>query len=861
MHHPGCRLAKHILVILSISASQGAGQVHVFPYLQDFDSIIPPALPPEWTSSQNRSPGTNDFTTSSSSPHSSPHALLCTNAMVEQTATSPILDFTGFSPGVMTFYTRRSSTFGAKLVVEASLDGGRTFTLLVGDTIRFTGATAYVPSSCVLPPPLEGVGQVRVRWRIIPDESGATGTLRIDDITISVTTSFDLSITAFAASPSVAREGDEIVARGVVHNLGSRSAEGFSFLIYRDTDNDSIARPPELIHSTSSMLPLQPHDSISFVAPLGQLQPGIGPLIGVVECGPDEIRGNNLLFAPLNVGWRAGSIVVNEIMYTPAGSEPEWIELFNLREDSICVRTWSVSDAATSSRHSFAEVPLAVPPSGFIVLTRDSVELRHVYPIVTAPVIEVAGFPSLNNGGDAIVLFDDVGRLMDSLVYRPSWGGTAGGKSLERVDPALPSLDSSNWRTSTDSLGATPGNPNSIVALDYDLFPVSGTKVTYDATSVLVRVTIGNCGKLTPGPFRLMMYNDVNRDSTPGQDELVLQSADVQSPPRHDSVAVELRWDHPGPGMHSILAVVELAGDMRLANNSIMFTICVPVRVGTMMINEIMYSPLSGNAEYLEVVNTGNAAIGTYHWKIEVGAPGSMAPVTIDLSRVPVSLGAGEFLVIASDTAIFRQFGYLRDSDGRRRVAIGSTSLGLNNDGDYIAVREPGGSIVDSVAYSPSWHSSTVVDVRGRALEKIKPTGGSNDRRNWGTCVMASGGTPGKSNSIHTESLPAGSRLGCTPNPFSPDGDGRDDYTIVHFELPLQASVISIKIFDVRGRMIRRLSNLEPAGPTGDVVWDGREDDGRKARIGIYIIFLEAMDDQQGVLVEAKSIVVLGAKL
>jgi len=72
---------------------------------------------------------------------------------------------------------------------------------------------------------------------------------------------------------------------------------------------------------------------------------------------------------------------------------------------------------------------------------------------------------------------------------------------------------------------------------------------------------------------------------------------------------------------------------------------------------------------------------------------------------------------------------------------------------------------------------------------------------------------------------------------------------------------MNLKIFDARGRQVRRLSNNELCGPHGDVLWDGRNDEGRTARIGIYIVVLEAINEQEGTAFSFKTVVVLAGRL
>jgi hypothetical protein len=81
---------------------------------------------------------------------------------------------------------------------------------------------------------------------------------------------------------------------------------------------------------------------------------------------------------------------------------------------------------------------------------------------------------------------------------------------------------------------------------------------------------------------------------------------------------------------------------------------------------------------------------------------------------------------------------------------------------------------------------------------------------------------------------PAGFRLDRPrPQPMSATA-------LVPFELPTPAQVV-VRIFDLRGRVVRRLQQgrVYPAG-THAVAWDGRNDDGLRLPPGIYVLHLKA---------------------
>jgi len=70
--------------------------------------------------------------------------------------------------------------------------------------------------------------------------------------------------------------------------------------------------------------------------------------------------------------------------------------------------------------------------------------------------------------------------------------------------------------------------------------------------------------------------------------------------------------------------------------------------------------------------------------------------------------------------------------------------------------------------------------------------------------------------------------LHSAPNPFRAGGS-----TTIGFHLPA-ASPVSLKIYDVAGRLVRTLRDerMEPGRHT--VAWDGLDDDRRQAAAGVY---------------------------
>jgi gliding motility-associated-like protein len=79
---------------------------------------------------------------------------------------------------------------------------------------------------------------------------------------------------------------------------------------------------------------------------------------------------------------------------------------------------------------------------------------------------------------------------------------------------------------------------------------------------------------------------------------------------------------------------------------------------------------------------------------------------------------------------------------------------------------------------------------------------------------------------------------GVTNRFITPNGDGKNDFTVFKFDNP-RSSEVSAKIFDSRGRLV--IGSL-PAGPFLDsLMWDGKVN-GQVVPSGVYIYQLECED-------------------
>ncbi|MBI5020844.1 MAG: lamin tail domain-containing protein [Ignavibacteriales bacterium] len=843
-----------IFLFLTLFCSELKGQISQFPYLQNFDSVTPPVLPIQWTTTTNKSV-TGDFITTKSSPYSDSNAAISTNSTISQALISPLIDFSNKEADSLKFYERRSSSHNSGLLIEASTNGGITFDIPISDTLKNPGTTSYVLRKFRLSPSLNNQSNIKFRWRVIGNGTGTSGTIRFDDVLITALYNTDISIDYINIFPTFPIIGDSVVVQAILKNSGLQPVQNISVDFYEDKNHDSLPQPDEVFSSASTQKLLQPAETTAVQAIL--IQPLFGKewiFINAILTG-DQNLSNNLKKYTLSVGIPPSSVVVNEIMFAPDSPGPEWVELYNNYSDTVDLNGWKISNRYSSTKHLITNQNIQIPPNAYCVLTKDLNLFAAVHPDISATTLQINSLPTyfLNNTGDAVVLFDDRGAIMDSVYYFPSWNDSVG-NSLERIEPEVGSTDSTNWGSSKDSVGSTPGLQNYLTPLEYDLCIVNA----YAIDTTTIRVVVRNAGHQIAQNFSVSLYFDSNGDSIADASELISSHQIISPLIFKDSLAIDFTWNNLPPGKKILISIIDYPLDMRLTDNTIFFEIKNRFGKNVIAINEIMYQPKTGDAEYVELFNNGTDLVDLSEWRLTDFKDTNSSSKYV-ISNSSFVIGSGEFLVIAFDSSIYNRFSYLRDSN--YNVIIKDGCLSLNNDGDEIILSDLTGEIIDSVHYFPWWHNSDIEDVEGRSLERINPNLSSHDRRNWSTSANSLGGSPSFQNSLFTVTVPDNSSISFTPNPFSPDGDGYEDVTIIHYELHSSTATIRVRIYDLTGRLVRTLAENEPSGSRGDIIWNGYNDNKNRVRIGIYIVLLEALDSFGSTLSNVKSPLVVATKM
>ena len=528
-------------------------------------------------------------------------------------------------------------------------------------------------------------------------------------------------------------------------------------------------------------------------------------------------------------------VVVSEIMYHPpdvgqiVGDEFEFIELKNVGTEIVDLGGVSFADGI---EYTFP-AGTSIAPGGFVVLASNPAQFAAKYGFQPAGAYTGA----LNNAGERVALSQPGGAVFFEVTYADDapWPGAAdgGGFSIVPVDPfSNPDPnDPANWRASS-AIGGSPGEDDAAVSIapvyvnellahtdppqqdavelhnpNDETVNIGGWYLTDDADEPRkYRFPAGTT--IPPGGFLIVDEEDFN--PSPGVDpsfgfsavgdEVYLFSADetgTLTGYRHGySFAASENQVSFGRHVNSVGAemfVRQRASSFGQEN--------VGPRPSPVVISEIMYHPLEGSDEFLEITNISNGLIPLYDPLV----PQNTWQIDGLMYTLPqgIELAAGEvLLVVGIDPATFRtKYGIPGD------VQIVGPYIGLlSNAGERLELEEPDppnqdGEVpyieVDAVTYTDESPWPPQADGGGRSLQRTNLEVYADDPIYWQASPVV-GGTPGDrsltaSEEPVTEMIHAFELSAAYPNPFNPS-------TTLSFSVRASQPVRA-ELYDALGRM------------------------------------------------------------
>ena len=544
------------------------------------------------------------------------------------------------------------------------------------------------------------------------------------------------------------------------------------------------------------------------------------------------------------------SIVINELMADPTPTvglpNTEWLEIKNTGTVPVNLQNWRLGDQLGQS----GALPYFILQPDSLLIITSSPQLNSLSNYGTA--ISVSSFPSLDNDGDIIWIKSSNGMIVHAIHYNLSWYHNSvksgGGWSLEMIDSKNPCGGISNWTSTNSLIGGSPGKINSVSSNNLDKDPPELIRsYSIDSSSITL-------------VFNEPLDSNIaaNRIYYSAEPQVSISSCTVK-PPIFDEVVI--RFSRPlikdSCYFVSVSNLTDCEGNKIINPQKIKFAGTSIASKGDIVINEILFNPVSGAYDYVELYNNSSKSFDLSHlYLANRDVNGQVSSLTTIQSN-STTLFPKEYIVITENPDNLGLHYLVKEP----RHVVGITNLPtLPDDRGSILLLNEYGSIIDEVNYNSSWHYPLLDNTEGVSLERIKPSGSTQDPINWQSASRSAGyGTPGYQNSQYAEYIDAGSKLINCPEIFSPDNDGVNDIAIISYQMQSAGYNANVGIYTKQGLLVKHLINHQNISVNGHWKWDGLDDNNRELPTGPYIIMVDLFT-LDGKRIKYKSVVILAKR-
>lgn len=514
----------------------------------------------------------------------------------------------------------------------------------------------------------------------------------------------------------------------------------------------------------------------------------------------------------LTMSGPCGPVVISEVMYHPESTIPngEFVELVNVSDSAVDLSGWFLADLSEDWPDTLLGDQMQLQPGAYAVILEGdyNIESGAYCDLIPETALQLQVDDNLichylTDSGDTLFLIDSNGDTVNIM----GWDSDiAAGYSLEKVIPDDCTLPG-NWQVCLNQLG-TPGGPNSVAHRQVDLaLDTLEWQPGQPAGNFTVTATVTNSGLVAAGGQILA-----------GE----MLATDVPVLAVGENRAVSFNWEAPVGilGLHPLTISLIVAGDWNLSNNSLQTELLIDVSDLAVAINEIMYIPLSGEPEWVELVNTTASEINLKAWQLTDLSDEALLP---DGTLDPHGY------VVVTDDSLGGSNGWPQDIS----IIIVPALPTLNNDGDKVSLLDPDAGIIDEVDYR-----LLPITTEGRSLEKVHPAAPSQETTSWVVSPASQGHTAGQPNSVLITTDQ--SRLTLEPNPLQINLP--ESILSISYVTPFSSINLLLELYDLAGRRLATIFNEGPVPGSGAITWNARSLDPVRYRTGQYALRFHARD-------------------
>ena len=503
------------------------------------------------------------------------------------------------------------------------------------------------------------------------------------------------------------------------------------------------------------------------------------------------------------------SVLITEIMADPTPShglpEKEYLELFNPTSKAIDLKGYTLNYAQSS----VVFPAFIIQPDEYLIVCRENnVSFFEPY----GRVIGLEKF-SLLNGGTTLALSDPSGQLAFKVSYSSDWyaEGRDQGYSLEMIDVSAACKSFGNWTSSEDETGGTPGRVNASTSEIKDMNPPSYSFYETNDQQTFV--------------FTFS-------EELSGSGEYVQSSAPLESFRISSNTLIVTLQKGLSEGSSATFIFDHLSDCLgNTLNEAITLTItnATKARKGEIVLSEILFNPVPGGEDFVELVNLTDQLLDISHLRV----------ARFNAAGEPESIKAlGSFLIIepngilcftTNKAALLETY---PRAISERVIETESLPAFSNESGSLILMNQQG-EIYEQMTYTEDRHHWSIDNPDGVSLERIDLGREAAYPENWESVSSAFGNaTPGFRPDYSGEEAFS---ISADPMIISPDGDGIDDATEISV-LSKYSGTLTLELLDINGMAVKRFSNNAYLGHNSTYYWDGNDAQGDKMSVGYYLL-------------------------
>lgn len=550
----------------------------------------------------------------------------------------------------------------------------------------------------------------------------------------------------------------------------------------------------------------------------------------------EDCSGNRMSFLILNFDYletqaaERYDILITEIYTDPTPSlglpEAEFIELYNRSNKAI-----NLQDLQFSNKSTTIDFPFYVLQSGdYVIVYEESLFVDYS---TYGKTVTVPSFPTLANSADELTIKDLNENIIHTVHYTTAWyqdnNKSDGGFSLEMKSLENFCQSIENWSASFATIGGTPGQRNSVFQNFEDnqspklirAFPLSNLDIRLYFNEALDETAA-----------------DISNFSIINGNQQVINA--VLETPNFNTILLTLNAaleENTVYNLELTNQIKDCLGNAIADKNNVQ--IALPsddITTNDVLINEILFNPRVGGSDFLELYNHSDKVLNLADFVIantENGLISSFENVETDYLFFPQT-----YIVISPNVFNIKDE-YLDETANDGLFLEMNLPTFSDDEGGVLLLSN--GNTIDRLAYSKEWHHPLITDKEGISLERIDFNAATQNQDNWHSAAAEVGfATPSYENSqsnISTET--STNEVWLTNKTFSPDYDGFEDFLLINYEVNQNGFTANIDIYDANGRWIERIAKNGVLGLNGFYKWDGTTNGGTRARMGIYIVFVE----------------------